>query len=1215
MKIKISSFHLYVILKAIILICIILFFSCKYSTSKDFKDTKNAKADPVSVTELAALPDSLQPKNIDLPINYVNNIQKPTIFEFKDNYAGLPLAPADQGSRFYSLYNTDDGLALDDLFCIMEDQNGNLWFGTLGGGASKYDGKKFTNYTISHGLAGNTILDIFQHSSGDIWFATSGGGVSRYNGQCFTNFTINDGLANNHVWTIAEDSLHNLWFGTEGSGVSKYNGKDFTTFDTKDGLANNFIKNIIKDKSGNLWFASKSTGLSVYDGFQFKNYYIGDASKTDQITNIFSDSKGNIWLSFNGTGAFKLDTSPLNLQNSNIFHQFSKGNILRGEHILNISEDKHGNIWFGTKGNGVFQYSEKNKSSQQSAFKHFTDSDGLPNNSVFGTLEDRHQNMWIITGGGGICKFHNPKLLSFTEKQGFENSRIISIAQDKSGNILFLNGKEFIKYDSQKILKYHFPQSENQSIFSVATDRNDNIWIGGTSGLNKWETNKITKFYTKKENSFHPVNYILTDKAGGLWFSAWGDGVYYKFENSIFHYTEKQGLADNQIRCIFKDRDDNIWFGTENKGVSRFDGKSFCTYNITHGLGTNAVYSITEDIEGNIWLGTSSGLSFMSFEHKAKNNRSSKPVFKNFTTKNGLPDNFISQVISDSEGNIFLGMNSGISILRQGVHSFYKEGTINNYNRNTGFPIKNVVLGQNTIFKDKDSVLWIGTASDKSGLVRFAYIGLSQNKLIPHISIERIKVNGEPISWSSLLKIKNPNEASAQNNCLSEEVMVYGNLLNPTEVIELKKSFLGIQFSGLDNHNFLPQNLKLPHKYNNIQFEFNATESNANNLLLYQYKLDGYDKDWNPPTPLNSASFGNIYEGTYTFNVKVKSPQSDWSTPISFSFNILPPVWRTWWAYLIYVLIFMLAMYVLYLFQKQHVVQKEREKNLQLELKQAKEIETAYVKLKEAQVQLVHSEKMASLGELAAGIAHEIQNPLNFVNNFSEVSNELLVEMTEELLKGNLDFAMEIVKDVTDNLEKVKHHGKRAEAIVKGMLQHSRSSTGIKELVDINSMADEYLRLSFHGFKAKEKSFNATLDTDYDPNAGKINIVAQDIGRVILNILSNAFYAVYEKSKKHIADGGNGVYKPTVHLTTRWIKVDGHSKDKVEIAIRDNGIGIPDHVMEKIFNPFFTTKPAGQGTGLGLSLSFDIIEKGHSGVLQVKSTEGEGTEFIIQLPV
>ncbi|MBK9254217.1 MAG: hypothetical protein IPM42_01880 [Saprospiraceae bacterium] len=293
MKIKISSFHLYVILKAIILICIILFFSCKYSTSKDFKDTKNAKADPVSVTELAALPDSLQPKNIDLPINYVNNIQKPTIFEFKDNYAGLPLAPADQGSRFYSLYNTDDGLALDDLFCIMEDQNGNLWFGTLGGGASKYDGKKFTNYTISHGLAGNTILDIFQHSSGDIWFATSGGGVSRYNGQCFTNFTINDGLANNHVRTIAEDSLHNLWFGTEGSGVSKYNGKDFTTFDTKDGLANNFIKNIIKDKSGNLWFASKSTGLSVYDGFQFKNYYIGDASKTDHLTSALGHPKSD----------------------------------------------------------------------------------------------------------------------------------------------------------------------------------------------------------------------------------------------------------------------------------------------------------------------------------------------------------------------------------------------------------------------------------------------------------------------------------------------------------------------------------------------------------------------------------------------------------------------------------------------------------------------------------------------------------------------------------------------------------------------------------------------------------------------------------------------------------------------------------------------------------------------------------------------------------
>ena len=266
-----------------------------------------------------------------------------------------------------------------------------------------------------------------------------------------------------------------------------------------------------------------------------------------------------------------------------------------------------------------------------------------------------------------------------------------------------------------------------------------------------------------------------------------------------------------------------------------------------------------------------------------------------------------------------------------------------------------------------------------------------------------------------------------------------------------------------------------------------------------------------------------------------------------------------------------------------------------------KVLETTLTNLKSTQAQLIQSEKMASLGELTAGIAHEIQNPLNFVNNFSEINTELIEEMKVELKAGNKEDAIALANDIADNEQKINHHGKRADAIVKGMLQHSRSSSGQKEPTDINKLADEYLRLAYHGLRAKDKTFNATMKTDFDENIGNINIIPQDIGRVILNLITNAFYAVDEKKKSRIEG-----YEPTVSVSTK--KVD----DNVFVSVKDNGNGISQHVIDKIFQPFFTTKPTGQGTGLGLSMAYDIV-KAHGGELKVDNKEGEGTDFIIIL--
>jgi two-component system, NtrC family, sensor kinase len=291
--------------------------------------------------------------------------------------------------------------------------------------------------------------------------------------------------------------------------------------------------------------------------------------------------------------------------------------------------------------------------------------------------------------------------------------------------------------------------------------------------------------------------------------------------------------------------------------------------------------------------------------------------------------------------------------------------------------------------------------------------------------------------------------------------------------------------------------------------------------------------------------------------------------------------------------------------KKQELEYQVAERTAEL-TRQKEELEQTVIELKTTQNQLVHAEKMASLGELTAGIAHEIQNPLNFVNNFSEVSVELCQEITEELEKPDFDktYIIEILTDLSQNQEKITHHGQRAASIVKGMLQHSRTSTGQKELTDVNALADEYLRLSYHGLRAKDKSFMADFKTNLDSNLPKIKIIPQDFGRVLLNCINNAFYAVQQKTIQNI-DG----YKPLVSISTHLAEED------IIIKIRDNGTGMPESVKAKIFQPFFTTKPTGQGTGLGLSLAYDIVTKGHGGTMEVASAEGEWTEFIIKLPI
>ena len=416
--------------------------------------------------------------------------------------------------------------------------------------------------------------------------------------------------------------------------------------------------------------------------------------------------------------------------------------------------------------------------------------------------------------------------------------------------------------------------------------------------------------------------------------------------------------------------------------------------------------------------------------------------------------------------------------------------------------------------------------------------------------------------------------------------------------------------------NFM-EKINLDYSQNKFTIQYAAVDFYGN--VQYAYRLSGFDDDWQYVKNKTEAIYTNVPPGNYVFEVKVANHQEYWSEARRLPIYVGAPWYRTWLAYILYTILAVSAVFWFIQYRSRHL----KKENIRLEEKVNKrtnELSVSLKELKETQQQLIQSEKMASLGELTAGMAHEIQNPLNFVNNFSEVSNELIDEMKEEMAVGNMQLANEIAEDIKQNLEKINHHGKRAGDIVKGMLQHSRSSSGVKELTDINKLADEYLRLAYHGLWAKDKTFNAEFVTDFDETLPKINVIPQDIGRVLLKLINNAFYAVDKKAKDltpQPPEGGSknnqNDYRPTVTISTAsFIPPSGGARG-VRITVKDNGDGIPAHIVDKIFQPFFTTKPTGQGTGLGLSLSYDIV-KAHGGEIKVNTKENEGTEFTIQLP-
>ena len=1088
-------------------------------------------------------------------------------------------------------------------------------------------------YSEKDGLPGSQVYNVLTDRLGYLWTGTING-LARYDGYEFKRFYYNpNDTASIHgliVWSLFQDHTGKIWVGNSPSFLNAYDPVTnafqqyrFTHLIKHPANVEMNIQSICEDNNGRIYFGvntyyrDKISSALLYkdqNNDTIKLFKTSDSLDIQNVVRFAKDKKGNICL-LSYSGLFKIDTKGKLTKIHSLDEEYSRTH----EYLTDINFDKNGHLWGLTKNERLYDLDPEtgNYATWLSNVAHASKGSRFFNDRL---IIDNDNNIWIGTNDG--VQFFNSSTGKFSifnkgSKKELEHTPVADLTLDSFGTLWIGSIKDgLIKYENKPQLKSYTPNTPDKNSLTVgwanfiyeASD--GKIWITTSSPSN----NSGINILDSRTGALQKITYSgISNRINGVtafWQNAPGEfyiGVY----NGLYSFSEAthklkrialQGVPDTSIITYnFKDTRENEWLCTFSGLYKKTKAAQlFKKYDLTLVKGSDAssneITLVYESKKHGLWILTNNGLFLYNYN-------TDKIERHGYNKNEG--DIFVTQDI-----NSFYEEPGGTSWVGtwQGGLSRYIVGTkkIKTYTRNDGLPSMSI---QAILADEKNNSLWLSTFE---GLSRFnlkteQFNNFSiadgiQSQLFADGSFLKTSKGLFAFGGSNGITIFNPDEIT--KNSVPPKVFL-------TDLKVFNKSIIPGENSLLKKPIYETAGVTLAYNQNNISLEFIALHYSDPSKNKYAYKLENYDNEWREIGNLHVAFYPNLPPGEYLFHVKAANNNGVWNEKgATLKITVNPPWWRTVWAYIIYVLLFITAAFTIDRYLRHRLILKEGERNQARELEHAKEIEKAYIKLEEThetliatQSQLIQSEKMASLGELTAGIAHEIQNPLNFVNNFSEVNKELLVEMNVEIEKGNYNNAKDIAKDITDNEEKINHHGKRADAIVKGMLQHSRTSSGKKEPTDINALADEYLRLSYHGLRAKDKNFNATFKTDFDESIGNINIVPQDIGRVMLNLITNAFYVVDEK-KKQILDG----YVPTVSVSTKKIN------EKVEIKVKDNGIGIPEKVLDKIFQPFFTTKPTGIGTGLGLSLSYDIV-KMHGGEIKVNTREREFTEFVVQLPI
>jgi signal transduction histidine kinase/ligand-binding sensor domain-containing protein len=1054
------------------------------------------------------------------------------------------------------------------------------------------------------GLPG-TARDFLKDPSGALWIGTSKG-LCRYDGGFLEIYGLEQGLPFIDITSLFRDNKNRIWVGT-GTGDTYVIDEKQATIELLEDLfpANQGLTyKIIQDDEGRIWIPVFNSGVLVYDPdiHVVRNISLAQGL-ANRVLGIMKDSEGLIW---NATARGVKIINP----KTNRMKTLDMQNGLSANFTLDIFQASTGDVWLGNV-LGVNIINRKNNKLQFLGTEQQLFADGAKT-TVTGLSEDDAGKMWMGTDDGTVYSLDLKKNLveRFPVNPG---ARIYRTLTDDEGQVWMGSDKGITPVLNTRLGRPgNFTKTDglgSTNIWTTLEAQDGKIWIGTYNGIDVYNPATETIQHIAKEDGLigNSAPHLFEDSKGRIWIGNTGNGlnIIDPRNQTIAHITTAQGLLDRATSQFFEDKNGDMWvssatglsvINSENgsvkyiaspeawKGALYFqmiaDRKNQLWVLSTSGvlvmdaqrstikfmnsdfdLSGNSGSTMMEDSLGNMWLG---GLSGMGVINPASDS------ITTITTSEGLADNGV-YTLNEHNGKIYAGTTNGLSIITPHVGEKNKL-TIQTTNLGKAQGLGALDFDQNSSMFTKSGQYWAA---------------VELQVLLVMDSIQPDTSRSTPLVASANF-FDHRHYFRDRKSLTADDYLIKNN----------------IQWDSVETTFYMPYNLVVPYHQNYVSFNYSAMQLSYPDKIRYRYMLEGIDKNWSAITDKTlSENYRDLPPGKFTFKVASRGMNGLWSQPAEFSFVITPPWWNTWWANTIYVFAFFGIMTSIVRFRsrtlkRQNQILEEKVVN------RTNQLQKSLNDLQETQKQLIQSEKMASLGELTAGIAHEIQNPLNFVNNFSEINSELISEMKVELSKGNIEEAKNIANDINENEKKIIFHGKRADGIVKGMLQHSRSSSGVKEPTDVNVLADEYLRLAYHGLRAKDKSFNASMKTEFDESIGKVSIVPQDIGRVILNLITNAFYAVTER--KNLSGEG---FEPMVTVSTR------KSGSTVEIIVKDNGNGIPQKALDKIFQPFFTTKPTGQGTGLGLSMSYDIVTNAHHGEIRVKTNEGEGTEFIVVLPI
>ncbi len=1122
---------------------------------------------------------------------------------------------------FVKSYTASEGLAQNQVFTILQDNLGFIWFGT-GGGLSRYDGRTFKNYTKEQGLISNVIRQICETRDKSLWLATDEG-LSCYAAEAdsFVNYSFSDGLGQGTVHALLEDTSGNLWCAT-GGGLSLFEKSsnriyNFTTandlpsnvilsltrgprntiyagtlegvcvvrllenhrietktISARDGLINNRIESVLFDSFGRLW-AGTPVGMTKIENGKFTNYTIASGLAHNSVRSIFQDSRGYLWFATEDGVSYTHSTG-----DSIRFKNYYAENGFGYSQFYTIQEDREHNFWFGTAGKGARKLISEELIS-------YDKSQGLVNDVTIALAQDRFGKFFIGTNGG-LSILNKHQFRSYTDRDGLIGTEIWDIVPDSTGVIWLATSTGMQILIPQNYFEL-YPGNNSEVVQKIKH------WIG--------QSRKIKDFYSVNLSSYpilteNRIVDLFFDHRQRLWFATSDKGlgrvtIDAQGDFQITTFTTHDGLGSNNVWCIYEDLQKRLWVGMIGGGLALYQPESERFHTFTHadGLADNVALSMCEDSQGHLWVGGERGVTKITI---AKIPFVPGKFFdlhdfvRTFSVKDGLSDNTANAILKDHDGLLWIGTNNGLTQFDP-----VTEKVVKIQRRRDGL-IDNEISTHHSLLLDSDNILWVGTTG---GLTR-----------LPIKTNTSAGIPAPPVYLTHfIVEDKNQKQTYDLTN-------YFGKMFSRSE-----RSFLSRFFSSNE-----PQIL---YEQNTLNFEFIAPSFKDEADVQYRYRLIGFEKDWSQPTSDNRVRYTNLNQGHYDFEVIARNGVGVWSEKkLEIPFTILTPFWQSWW-FILFVMMFVgLGGYTAYRFRINLVRQRTAELEEKV-LHRTKElivqkdtVERILSELKETQMHLIHSEKMASLGQMVAGIAHEINNPITYVKaniallekKASQVEKMFSVFSDVfdfyEAFKGISDEPHEAFKKKLDEIDQLigttrfekfldefprviaemKDGVERTQKIVEDLRNFSRLDESKFKEISVTDSIESTLNILKNEYKNRvviHRNFGTLPPVFCNP--GHVN-------QVLMNLLTNAFQAIE----------GNGDV---------WIRTTAGANN-ILVSIKDNGKGIPYEIQHKVYDPFFTTKPVGKGTGLGLSISYKILEA-HKGTIFFESEPGKGTEFKITLPI